>query len=884
MINPIKKLSFYAADHPWRTILVVLVLVALSQWLMLTRLTMNTSPNALFDQTLPFLRQDQAYTRAFPDLDNAVLVVIDAASAAKATRAADALANELARSPQLFKSISQPSGGTFFLKNGLLYLSSAELANVSSQLAQAQPMLGALTVDPSLRGLFTLSDLVRQGVERDDPSVDQAGPMVSQAAKAIGEAAQLLNESRTHRTIADPMLRPIDWAALFASAAPAGTVPRSFLLTRVTLDNMSLQPGENATRFIRAAAARMGLDPAHGYRVRLTGDVPLTDEEFATIEAGTSKSGVVSIILVMTLVFMALGSWRLVAITLITLLMGFVLAGGWAAISVGEVNLISIAFAVMFVGLAVDFGIQFCMRLREERFRTGTAPAALASAITITAMPLLLAGSATALGFFSFLPTQYKGVADLGIIAGGGIFIAYLLTITLLPALAKLINPASEFKPAGYQFTRPFNEWLIRQRKAVLTVSGVLTLAALAALPFLRFDFDPLKLKDPHTESMQTLNDMRNDPWATPYTVNVLTPSLAAAEAEAQRLRKLPAVRDALTLASFVPEDQDAKRAILDDLALTMGPALMPPDSAHAANGREIRAAAQDILKKLEVTLKRPPTAHTSSAHGALLQMAAAMRSLLQIPDDASLEVVSHAMMAGFAQEQQVLAAALSPDQVTIDTLPADLKRSWIAKDGRYRVQLYPQQMTGDARALARFVHDVRAAAPTAIGPPVLIAESGRLVTQAFAVASTLALLATLILLWLMLHNIGDVLRTMAPLVLAAVWTLGLCAALGFPITFANIIGLPLLLGIGVTYPIYHVIAWRAGEGDLLPSPMARGVFYSALTVMAAFGSLAISNHPGTAGMGKLLALALTLALIATFVVLPALLGEAPPEEERHHV
>ncbi len=881
MIVLLARLSRLCVRNAWTTVFISIVLAAISLWLVTHKLEMNTSTSALFDQSLPFLQQDAAYNKAFPDEQDAVLVVIDASSAAKATRAADLLAHELQKSPRLFLAISQPSGGAFFLRNGLLYLTESELADVSTQMAQAQPLLGALTSDPSLRGLFNLTDIIVTGVKNNDASISRAVPMLTSTAGSIHAAASLLETAHSQHSIADPFLKPVDWASLFASAAPSGNAPRAMLLTRVKLDNNDLQPGRLPVATIRRAAKHLGITADNGYRVRLSGDVPLTDEEFATVEHGMSRSGAISIVLVVTLVFMALGSWRLVLITLLTLFLGFMMAGGWAALAVGELNLISIAFAVMFVGLAVDFGIQFCMRLREERFRTGTAEKALQSAITITAMPLLLAGVATAVGFFSFLPTQYKGVADLGLIAGGGIFIAYLLTVTLLPALAKIINPNSEFKPAGYQFTLPFNHWLLEHRTWVLGATVLITLAAALALPMLRFDFDPLKLKDTKTESMQTLKDMMNDPWATPYTVNVLRPTAAAADSEATRLAKLPTVRETLTLSNFVPENQSGKRAILDDLALTMGPALAIAKSADAANGAAMRSAAKLTITHLDEALKIQAAA--SPLHGALAAMRAALVALIGVPDDASIEVISHALMVGFAGEHTALTDALNPETITTQTLPTDLKRSWITTDGRYRVQVYPRTMSGDARELAAFVKSVRAVAPDAIGPPVVIAQTGQLVTHAFIVASGLALVAILILLLVMLRNIGDVLRTMAPLLLAGVWTLGLLAAVGFPITFANIIGLPLLLGIGVTYPIYHVIAWRAGEGDLLPSPMARGVFYSALTVMAAFGSLALSQHPGTAGMGKLLALALTFALIATFVVLPALLGPAPEKEKQRH-
>jgi uncharacterized protein len=866
MITRLTSISRWCASHAVATIAITLALCAAAIWLTMSRLSMNTNTNALFDQSLPFLRADSDFSRQFPQENDALLAVIDAPSAGQAADAASKLATRLRKQSDIFSLVSEPGGGRFFVKNGLLYLNADELAEVSTSMAKAQPLLGALVADPSLRGLFRMTDLVLDGALRGEAGVEAAAPTLNRTAEALNNAI-LGNNAQ------------LDWNALFSQGNEAATnAARAYVLSSVKLDTDAILQGEKPIEAVRAAAKILGITPENGYKVRLTGNVALDHEEFGTIETGVTLSGILSLVLIIIIVFLALRFGRLVFATLMTLLVGFVLSAGWATISVGELNLISVAFAVMFLGLAVDFGIQFCMRLREQRFQLNDAGVAMKSSVEITAAPLLMAGLATALGFFAFLPTNYKGVADLGIIAGGGIFIAYLLTVTFLPAVIALLPPGPEVKPAGYQFTRGFNRWLIHKRKLVLVVAAAVTVSAGLALPWLRFDFDPIKLKDQKSESVQMLMELIDDPLSAPYTMNVLVKTEADVRVLANKLQALKSVDKTISLFDLVPANQDNSRLQLDDLAFTLGPALDAPQ-ASTATGADVRAAAANTRAKLAQYLNQPRG--SAAMVNASEKLARALDALLRLKDDRLVLGISSRLLSGFPDAHATLVGALSPQSVTLADVPADVKSSWIAADGRYRVQIFPKTKGSDAQNLQAFVSDVRRIAPTAVGPPLTIVESGRIVINAFMLASILATIGTALLLWLTLRNFGDVLRTVGPLLLAAVWTLGLCAALDFPITFANIIGLPLLLGIGITYPVYHVIAWRAGDEELLSSPMARGVFFSALTTMAAFGTLALSQHPGTAGMGILLSIALTFALAATYLVLPALLGKAPPEHER---
>ncbi len=854
-------------SHALLTIAVVLVLAAGAVFGAVRGLGMNTDSLALFGRHLDFREAQAAFDAQFPGETDLIVAVIDGPSVQQAQAAADKLAAKLKPRDDLFTNVQNPTGGDFFARNGLLYLSSAELDDLSIELSRAQPFLGAVSTDRNARGVFRLLEFAFRAAAGGEEAAAQIAPTADQVSGVV-------------ENVLDGKPAALNWASLFKGFGPAGMSARAMVLAQPKLDLSSLTPGGVPSAFIRAAVKELGLTSENGYRVRLTGQVPLSDEEFATVAQGTGVSGIISVVLVIGLLFLALGSGRLVLAALLTLIVGLMLTLGWATIAVGELNLISVAFAVMFVGIAVDFSIQFAMRYRAERHARGDAglDAALDAAGAVMARPLSLAAATTALGFFSFLPTEYRGVSQLGVIAGGGMIIAMILSFTFLPAILKLFRVRGEQDEVGYRWAIPVNRALLAHRQPILIAAAVIALAAIAALPFLNFDFDPLKLKDPHTESMSTALELMDDPLINPNSLSTLVKTPEEAKALAARLSALPEVGHALTIFDVIPEEQAEKLASIEELSFLIGPVLTPGMAQKTPptldemieSARNARTEAQ-ALANATTTTPGSAVLKKSAQH-----LVAVLDRLLAKPDAATFDKISAALLTGFEDALAPLAAGLEASPVTLDGLPENIRATFIARDGRYRVQAFPRTTGSGIADLNRFLFAVKSVAPDATGEPVLIYESGRIVTHAFLIAAILAISAITILLMVVMRRIGDVARVLAPLLLAGLLTLGTCAVAGLAINFANIIALPLLLGVGVTFPIYFVSAWREGEGVLLASPAGRGMLYSALTTGAAFGSLAISAHTGTASLGILLTMALVYTLLATLVVLPALLGPAP--------
>jgi hopanoid biosynthesis associated RND transporter like protein HpnN len=596
----------------------------------------------------------------------------------------------------------------------------------------------------------------------------------------------------------------------------------------------------------------------------------MADEEFATVADGALLNVLLTAAAVLLILWFALRSARVIFAVMLSLFAGLVITAALGLAMVGALNLISVAFAVLFVGIGVDFGIQFAVRYRAERHRNNNLNMALGSAAKRIAKPLSLAAAATAAGFYAFLPTAYLGVSELGLIAGTGMIVAFFTSITMVPALLTLLRAPAEPEAIGYRSLAPVDRFMAKYRIPILIGTLIIVLAGLPLLAKLKFDFNPLNLRSAKVESVATLLELMKEPETSPNAINILIPSLGEAPALTAKLSALPEVSETLTLQSFVPEKQEEKLAIIGDAASLLNPTLDVAEIAAVPTDEETREALLDAAKAYR-DMKGDDAERAEAA-----KMAQSLQALADSAPERRAEV-EKALLSGLKLRLEQIRASLKAEAVSLDSLPPELKQDWIAKDGRARIEVRPSGDPNDNANMERFADAVLKIAPEATGTPILIQESAKTIVHAFLQAAALALISITLILAFVLRRASDVLVTLVPLLLAAVVTLELTVLFGLPLNFANIIALPLLLGVGVAFKIYYVLAWREGETSLLASPLTRAVLFSAATTATAFASLWLSNHPGTSSMGKLLSLALLTTLVAAVLFQPILMG--PPRK-----
>lgn len=823
-------------------------------------LSIDTNTENMLSPQLPWRQAERALLQRFPQLERSLAVVIDAATPEAADTAQREMVAGLRKRPDLYKSVFAAETEDYFRRNGLLYLPTAALDSLAQQLNRAQPFLATLGRDPSLRGL---AGLLIPALQRPEAVPFDLGPAFGALADGVGAAV-------------DGRTQALSWQSMMggdASAAAAMLQPgkRRFIALDPVLDFSRLTPAAAAIGYAREQIAALhSRDPQMaGVSLRLTGSVALEHEELLSAFGGTGIALAAAMLLVAALLWLALRSAWLVIAAVLTLIYGLLLTAGFAALAVGHLNLISIAFGLLYVGLGIDYALYLCMQYRELRAQGIGPAAALPRAAGDVGGFMLVCALTTSIGFFAFIPTRFAGIGELGLIAGVGMFVSFAVSLTLLPALIARLPQrmkAQAIVTGSGRMSRVL-EWPYRHAGAIRVAACVLGVGAIALATQARFDTDPLNLRDPHSESVATFRDLLRDPSLPPLTLSVLAPDAEQAKAVSARLAKLPQVARAFSLADLVPGDQDDKLAIIDDLALSLN---LPEGASAAAATPEVEAAAAQALADALASSASP-------AAGALKTQLRRLAAAVNPGDGAAITARLHANLFGALPAQLAqLRESLKARAVTEADLPAELRRRYRSDDGGYRVEIWPRESLESPQAMARFVDAVRALEPGAVGPPIGFLEAGRSVVDAFRQAFAYAVIAVLLLLMVLLRSVADTLRVVLPLLLAGACTVAAMVLLKQPFNFANVIALPLVLGVGVDYGVYLAQRGRAAPAgtNLLQTGTARAVWYGALITIANFGNLMLAPHPGMASMGLLLTLGLCMTLLCTLVLLPGLLDK----------
>jgi hopanoid biosynthesis associated RND transporter like protein HpnN len=856
LISTVKRIVDWCSRFPWAVVAVAAVVAVGSGAYATTHFAITTDVNKLISPHLDWRQRELGYEKLFPGQFGSILIVVDAPTPELATAATSALAKHLRENKSLFHSVRQLDSNPFFAKNGLLFQPENELARTVQGLGRAGPIIGALASDQSLRGLTRALSFGLLGVQSGQNRLDDLTRVMTMASDTVDQV--LAGQPAS-----------FSWRVLLSGKPAEKKELRHFIEARPVLDFSALEPGRVAGNAIRTAVTDLNLPTEYRARVRLTGPVAMADDEFGTLQEGAIPNAIATICIVLVILWLALRSARIILAVFLNLVVGLALTAAIGLLMVSALNLISVAFAVLFVGLGVDFGIQFAVRYRSERHLAGDLHEALSKTAEKIGVPLSLAAAAVAAGFLSFFPTAYKGVSELGQIAGVGMMIAYFTSITVLPALLTLLKPPGEPEEIGYRALAPVDRFLERHRIPVVAGTGLIALAGLPLLYYLTFDFNPINLRSPAVESVATFLDLRTDPTLGANAINVVVPSEKEVAKVADQLRKIPEVDRVMTVDDLVPKNQAHKLRLIRGLARQLQPSLQSEDQAPGASDAQNVAAlrgAADSLTRL---------AASASGRGAdAANRLAADLTRLARADKAKRDAAETAFVLPLRTALTELRDYLGAEQVTLRNLPENLLRQWVAPDGHTRVEALPKGDPNDNETLRHFASAIEAHFPDAVGTPISILESGRTIVFAFVEAGAFALVSIAILLWIVLRRFGDVLLTLVPLLLAGLITLEVCVLIGMPLNFANIIALPLLLGVGVAFKIYYIMAWRAGQTDLLQSSLTRAVIWSALTTATAFGSLWLSSHPGTSSMGKLLALSLVCTMCAAVLFQPALMGK----------
>ena len=830
---------------------------------------MNTDTTDMLSEHLPFRVNIKHYNKTFPqDMDN-LMLVLDAPTPEQAYAAASQLAAQLRKNP-VFTDIYLPGIDPFFERNGLLYESVPELEQITDRLAAAQPLMAHIAGNPTLH---TLSVVLTGAVQELDK-----GRSLELVPVLDGMSATL------NARLADKP-RALSWQMLFRGEAHKSSY-QELLMVKPKQDFSQMFPGEQSITAVRAAAKEMGITDGSPVRLRITGEVALADEELNSSLRGMEYAGMVTFVLVGIVLYFAMRTAGMILNVVICLTLGLIFTAAFATLAVGHLNLISIAFAVLYIGLGADFAIHFLLRYREVLESRLSPGDAICRAGGDAGSALTACAITNAIGFYAFIPTDYSGVAELGIISGTGMVISLIVTLTIGSALLRYMPGHYAGRSEARRSVGKVLALSLKWKKTIYVVTFIALIAALAALPRVKFDYNLLNMPDQKGEAVRTFRELLVSPDHSPWHLIVLTRSHDETRRIAHQLEQLPGTGKLVTMLDFVPEAQEDKIFLIDQMALTIGPVMPsgPQDTIATKPFTEQRRALSELAAVLDRFVAAWPghtmvvSAHTlRSALGGLLARLDAAGTDEQ---ERLLKAVEQDLMGTLPAALLRLQTAVEATPFAEEDLPVSLSSRWRSESGEYRMLVYPKEDINNNETLRHFVRSVQSVAPQVTGVPVVSLEAGEAVVSAFTQAFLLALTGIVLVLLILLRSVKHTALVLVPLLLSAVFTAAFTVLLEVPFNFANIIALPLLLGLGIDSSLHMVHRSRHETSpgqNLIHTSTARAIFYSALTALVDFASLMFSSHQGTASMGILLTVGLTFTLICTLVILPALLKTPEP-------
>lgn len=850
--------------HARLCILAILILTGCSLFYTIHNLGINTNTTEMLSADLQFRKNQNLLNQTFPDDSRAILVVITGTTPELVERAVSTLEEQFRKETDVVESVYTPNQNPFFDQQALLFLDVEQLDKLSMDITKAQPFLGRLAQNNTLDELL---HLLNQAIQhRDDYSRDQLNILLLE----LNQSIKMALKGKQH---------PVSWQNLMLGQNSEFNQSIGFILVRPIFNYNDLVPADKSFQAVRTISRNFERNNP-GVNVRMTGEVALEHEELDSVSKGTEIAGIVSLILVCISLLWGLRSVKLAIATLVSLIVGLILSAGFATLSIGHLNLISVAFAVLYIGLGVDYAIHLSLRYHDIMDSGKHRDLAIVNSVRCVGPSIILCTLTTSIGFYAFIPTAYEGVSELGIISGTAMYIGLFVTLTLLPALL-VVLPSSwkTWHTRQKFFASCFYNFPIRHARLVKLGTFILALGAISTLNKVTFDFDPISLRDQNSESVTTFRELLKRKEASPLVISVLAKDKQDAIRRSERLQNLESVDKVISILDFIPEDQQEKIEIIEGLDESLGPQL---DEFQPVGDVDVGRQITEI-KSLIATLDQDktagqPTTCDQSPETCVLDQLKHLLSVLESETPESkkniLTAIQNGMLTNLAQTIGKLRTALSATEFeSISDLPKSFDRRWVSSDGIFRLLVFPERDLNDLNNLKDFVQEVQSLEPKASDLPVFYAESGKEVVKAFQQALCYAVTAIMLIAFIVLRNLKETALVLLPLILAAILTSAATVLFDNPFNFANIIVLPLLMGLGIDSSIHVVHRLRImteNKQDILQTSTARGIFFSGLTTAFSFTSLAFISHAGTASLGLLLTIGIVLTLFCTLIVLPA--------------
>jgi len=876
------RLFAFVARRPRLILTLALLFSAASVIYTKKNMEFLTGRDDLMPRNAPFQVDYQAYRREFGDQEE-IVAVIESDDAEKTTRAADVLYQRLNREPGLFRDVFYPGGLPFFRKNGLLFMPLEDIQRLRHTLTMAAPVLKDLAASPSVQTLFT--SLTGQ--------ID--GYLASGNPASLESLTFMLTTLDKGFKAFDGKGSPMSMDAFLkggGNGAPSAleNAGRQQVITmRPVKDEGSFLASEKPIKAARAALAEILKRPEFkGVTAGLTGVPVLEYEEMATSQRDIGIATILSLSLTVILLLFAFRGLLNVISAMVSLIVGICLSFGFATAAVGHLNILSMVFAIMLIGLGIEYGIQVVLRYQEELRGGSSGLAAIETGLTANIRSIVMAAATVALAFATFAFTDFKGIAELGIIAAGGVAICVIATFTVLPAMLILLERfrkpqtgVSSGQASADRAERPFFRALFANPRTVVGITLIVSLACLYPALTMRFDYNLLNLQAKGLQSVEYAYKLMRSKENSGYFAVVIAKNAGEAKQLSERLEKLPSVDHVVSLPALVPDNQPAKLAELAALRQVMAEVRPAPyeENLRVMELPRVFETFRDRVAKLKTALKAKKAPEAKQVGAFLATLDGFFATLEKEKDKNALGMLREFQGGMFAELPAKLAMmkeSLEASPVTEADVPAQLKERFVGKSGVMLLQVAPKKEVFERAPLQEFVSQVRGVVPHATGEPVMVYESLTILRDAYTKAFAYAFAGIAIILLINFKSIRFAAMGALPLAAGLLMMVGGMRLAGISFNSANIIVLPLILGVGIDSAIYIINRYR--QGNETPAQVATrsagvGVFLNALTILFSFGALMVAHHQGVFSIGAVMSLGMVASVAVFLAFLPALLS-----------
>jgi hypothetical protein len=812
------------------------------------------------------------YAQEFGEEDDAVIVV-EGSDREQVVAVLDELSREVARHDALFHAVLHEVDLSRIRSKGLHYLAPADLEGLDRFTAQAEPVLdggwGHLKVATTVGGLasqLAAGDATTPGGESPLPALER----YTEALLAAVEAS-LAARPQAAADYVSP------WPGMPASFATLRDLSGEHLLAKNgRLGFVLLRLAKQEGGFAGASAAtdelRRVIDAVAGrhpdVEIGLTGLPVMENDEMRASEQSMVWASVLSLIAVAVVISAGFGGLRHALMANGVLIIGMAWAFAWATASVGHLNILSVTFTVTMIGVGIDYGTYYVGRYLESRRRGLSCEAALLETSESVGPGILTGAITTAIAFFCASLTSFVGVAELGTIAGGGILLCCAAELLVLPAVLAIVDRSV----LGRRLPEPVpvHAWLdplMRRPRLVMLAGMACTMAVAGGLHELDYDHNLLNMQPDGLESVEVekklLEECDQSVW---YALSIADSREQLLERK-ERLVALPNVERVDEIASLLPADEELKRPVIarvrDRLAgLPERPPQIPVDRIETL-GETLAWAHAEVVKR--------PGGLRTAWH--IERIRDALRRLTPEECYRTVSAFQQRAAGDLLSRLHALAVVADPEPPTLDDLPPSLVERFVGSSGRHLLKIYGRGDIWNFESLERFVHDVRSVDPRATGNPLQAYEASLEMKRSYEQAALAALVVILGVLWLDFRHVGHALLAALPLFVGMLQMFGLMGLVGIDLNPANLIGIPLILGIAVDYGVHvmHDAIERPGPYRMSAST-ANSVLVDALTTILGFGALMVANHRGLESLGRVLSLGVTTCTISALILLPALL------------